>query len=130
MSFRQVFVNHWIAGDFGIETAFENAPYTPTNGVPYAELRLLENDITGLDLSQHNITDGLFRIILRYPVGEGTGAADAMVQEIFDHFRIGLRISFGGRSATIENQQTQPGVAEAGWYVLVVTLGYRAKLVR
>jgi hypothetical protein len=126
---RQAFIARWVEGNFGL-TAYENAPFNPVNGMAYAAVSMLENDISGLDLADRNVTDGVFQIILRYPVGTGDGAITSKVQDIFNHFRIGSRISFGGQSAVIERQRTQPGVAEAGWYVLVVTLEYRAKLVR
>ena len=126
----QAFVQHFLDGDFGLPIAHENIAYAPANGVPYAELRMLQNDITMLDLAHRNITDGVFRVVLRYPTGTGSIAAKAKADEIFTHFGLGSQVDYDGQAATIESHQRQPGVAEAGWYVLVLTLGYRAKLVR
>jgi hypothetical protein len=126
----QAFVQHFIDGDFGLPIAHENIAYQPVNGTAYAELRMLQNDITMLDLAHTNITDGVFRIVLRYPTGTSSIAAKTKADNIFAHFGLGSQVEFDGQAATIESHQRQPGVAESGWYVLVLTLGYRAKLQR
>lgn len=126
----QAFVSHFIAGNFGLPIAHENLDYTPTQNAAYAELRMLENDITMLTLADRNITDGVFQIVLRYPIGASSIPAKTKADEIFAHFELGSRVEFDGQAATVESHQRQPGIAEAGWYVLVLTLGYRAKLMR
>ena len=67
----QAFVSSFIAGGFGLEIAHENLAYEPTTGTEYAELRTLNNDVTAYDLATLDITDGVFRVILRYPANSG-----------------------------------------------------------
>ncbi len=126
----QAFVSSFIAGDFGLEVAHENQPFSPTTGTEYAELRTLANDVTAYDLSTRDITDGVFRVILRYPANSGAIAAKTKADEIFSAYPIGSLVTYEGQAATIISQQRQPGVSEDGWYSLVLTLGYRAKLQR
>lgn len=127
---HQAFVKKFIDSNFGLPIAFENIDYTPSPGTAYAEIKTIENDITMLSLSDINITDGVFQVVLRYPVGQSSIAAQTKADEIFAVFDLGSLVTFGGQSATITRHRKQPGVAESGWFVLVLTLDYRAKLVR
>lgn len=113
-----------------LAVAYENQPYTPTVGRPYAELRILPNDITPVSLAHSDETDGVFRVILRYPVEKGDFPAKTMADRIFAAFPIGARLAYSGQTVTITSQQRQPGVAEEGWYVLVLTMAYKAFLTR
>lgn len=126
----QAFVSSFIAGGFGLEIAHENLPYEPSTGTPYAELLTLQNDITGYDLNSRDLTDGVFRVIVRYPAGTGAIVPKQKADEILTAYPIGSLVSYQSQAATILSQQRQPGVAEAGWYSIVITLGYRAKLLR
>jgi len=126
----QAFVQAFIDGGFGLPIAHENIAYTPTTGTAFVELSTLANDVTGYDLSSRDITDGIFQAILRYPVGTGAIAAKTKAEEIFRAFPIGSLVEYDGQAATIASQQRQPGAATDGWYSVVITLGYRAKLAR
>lgn len=126
----QAFVSSFIANGFGLEIAHENLPYEPSTGTPYAELLTLQNDITGYDLNSRDLTDGVFRVIVRYPAGTGAIVPKQKADEILTAYPIGSLVSYQSQAATILSQQRQPGVAEAGWYSIVITLGYRAKLSR
>ena len=141
----QAFISAYITANLGLPLAHENLPFTPVIGTPYAELNMLQNDITPWGLSQTNQSDGLFRIILRYPANSGAIAAKQMADRIFNAFPMGSRVAFNhdsvgwdeyfftddyAVSATITSLARQPGYAESGWYKLVVSLGYRAFLTR
>ena len=126
----QAFVSSFIAGGFGLEIAHENLAYEPTTGTPYAQITTLQNDVTGYDLSSRDLTDGVFRVILNHPAGSGAIVPKQKADEILNAYPIGSLVSYEGQAATIQSQQRQPGVAEAGWYSIVITLGYRAKLLR
>lgn len=126
----QALVSHWVSEAFGIDTAHENLPYTPVNGTEYAELRVLPNDTTPYSLADSDETDGVFRVVLRYPVDAGAVPAKTMADMIFSAYPIGKRLAYSGQVVTITSQQRQPGVAEEGWYVVVLTMAYRAFTVR
>jgi len=127
---EQAFLTHFVAGGFQLQIAYENLPFTPTPGTAYAELRMLDNDITGLGLRDTNETDGIFRIILRYPVNTSSVAAKKKADDIFAHYQIGSLVEYQGQAAVIRSHQRQPGLAVEGWYTLVLSITYRAYLER
>ena len=126
----QAFIQSFIDGAYGLETAYQNQPYTPTAGTPYAELLNIPNDITALDLKDTNETDGLFRIILRYPVDSGAFAAKNQAETIMADYSIGSSVSYSGQSARITAVNRQQGVVEESWYVTLITISYRAFIPR
>lgn len=127
---EQAFLAHFAAGGFGLSIAYENLPFTPVPGTAYAELRMLDNDITPLGLRDTNQTDGVFRIILRYPVNTASIAAKQKADDIFAHYQIGSLVEYQGQAAVIRSHQRQPGLAVDGWYTLVLSITYRAFLER
>lgn len=126
----QAFIQSFIDGAYGLETAYQNQPYTPTAGTPYAQLLNIPNDITALDLTDTNETDGLFRIILRYPVDSGAFAAKNQAETIMADYSIGSSVSYSGQSARITAVNRQQGVVEESWYVTLITISYRAFIPR
>lgn len=126
----QAFIQSFIDGAYGLETAYQNQPYTPTAGTPYAQLLNIPNDITALDLKSTNETDGLFRIILRYPVDSGAFAAKNQAETIMADYSIGSSVSYSGQSARITAVNRQQGVVEESWYVTLITISYRAFIPR
>ena len=126
----QAFLTAFIDADLGLPIAHENLPFTPVLGVAYAELLTIQNDITALSLADSNQTDGLFRVILRYPVNKGAIPAKLKADEIKAVFTIGARICFDGVCATVTRQDRRGGVAEDGWYKLLVTFRYKSLIQR
>jgi hypothetical protein len=126
----QALVNTFINGGFSIATAHENLPYQPTAQTPYAELIVLQNDVTPATLNDSNDTDGVFRVLLRYPLNTGAIAAKQKAAQIFTVFAIGARLSYNGVTLTIMRNNRQPGLAEDGWYKLVLDMPYRANFAR
>jgi hypothetical protein len=126
----QALILHFVGGDFGIDAAYENQPYTPRQGVPYAEVSVLQNDITPVDLHYNNETDGTFRVVLRYPINTGAVAAKEMADQIFAHFAIGEQLSFDGQDLLITSHHRMSGASEQGLYKIVLTIGYQAYILR
>jgi hypothetical protein len=126
----QALISAFIDGNFGLSVAHENLPYNATDGAAYAELLVLQNDVTPLNLNDSNETDGVFRVILRYPANSGAIAVKQKADEIFGVFKVGARLRFDGVTVTITNNKRQPGIAEDGWYKIVLTMAYKAILNR
>lgn len=124
----QAFTSAFIAGDFGLPIAHENMPFTPTGA--YAELVAAVNDITPYSLKTSNETDGVFKVILRYPVETGAITPKQKADQIMAAMKIGQKLTYSGQSLTITSHNRQPGAAEEGWYKIVLTLGFRAFLTR
>lgn len=129
---EKAFLNRFYDGGFrhDLDIAFDNLPYTPIIGTPYAEVFVIHNDITPYSLKHTNETDGIFRVILRYPVNESTKAIKEKAQEIFDWFKIGSRYTFNGQKVTVTRHMMDRGIQEAGWYKMVLTMYWKAFLSR
>lgn len=132
----QALVSAFIAGGFGLAIAHENYPYNPVPQTPYAELLVMQNDMTPGTLDDSNDTDGIFRVILRYPPNTGAIAAKKKADDIFSVFKIGQKLSYEGITLWIMGNRRDvpvsvPGVdQDSSWYKLVLTMPYRATLAR
>ena len=126
----QAFLAAYIAGDFGLEVAHENLAFIPTAGISYAELINLPNDITAFSLNDSNETDGLFRIILYWPLGKGAIQAKLKADEILSAFSIGSKVCYESQCATVTKTYRAKGVAEDGWYKTIISIGYYANIKR
>lgn len=124
------FQNAFVAGDFGLPIAWENEQFTPTAQTAYAEIRILQNDVTPATLADSNDTDGVFRVTLRYPVDGGAYPIKQKVDQIFSVFAIGSRLVYNGVTVVVLRNSRQPGLAEDGWYKLVLDMPYRANFAR
>lgn len=126
----QALVKTFIDNITGLEIAHENDDFTPTAGTAYAELRVLQNDTTPLNLKDTNETDGVFRVLLNYPSNGGAIAAKSKADTIFSTFKIGASLTYSGVTLTIVSNQRQPGLVEEGWYRIILTMNYRAFIAR
>lgn len=126
----QAFIDSFIDNDFGLEIAHENLAYSPSPGTEYVELLNIPNDITPLSLTGSDETDGIFRIILRWPVDDGSINAKTKADEIMSAFKIGTQVCYNGQCSTVTRQARQKGFNESGWYKILITIGYHAILVR
>lgn len=121
----QAFVQTFVNAAFGLGIAHENKPYKPTHGTPYAELIVFDagSSAYAVDATTKR-SDGLYRVILRYPTEVGAIVAKQMADTIFAAFAIGSTIAYNGVGVQIVQHQIQPGSAENGWYKLVLTMRY------
>ena len=126
----QAFIQAFIDGAFGLPIAHENSDYSPAAQTAYAELLNLPNDITAFSLNDSNETDGLFRIILRWPENEGSINAKTQADTIMSAFGIGTDVCYSGQCATIVTQDRGNGFNEEGWYKILITIGYYANITR
>jgi hypothetical protein len=124
----QAFTFEFIAGAFGLPIAHENINYEPVQGTPYAEIKVMPNDTTKLTLSNSDVTDGIFRIYLRYPTGSGAVAAKTKAEQIIAYFAPGNRIGYSGQSVLIEKTARKEGIQNQNWYEIIITLSYWASV--
>lgn len=122
----QLFTKKFIDSNFGLPIAHENLDYIPTIGTAYAEIFVIQNDKTPFSVSSSDETDGIFRVILRYPVKSSSIAAKAMADTIFNVFKIGSRHDYTNTRVTISAVGRDQGVKETGWYKLVLSIRYKA----
>lgn len=122
----QAFINAFVNGSFGLSIAHENMYFNPTAGTEYAELINIPNNTTALSMVESDQTDGVFRIILRWPINEGSINVKLKADEILSAFSLGDRICYDGQCSTITSTARQKGVAQDGWYKVIITIGYYA----
>jgi hypothetical protein len=124
----QGLTNLFINSNFGIGIAHENAKYTPALGTPYAEIYTIPNDQAALSTDTDQ-TDGIFRIILRYPLQSGAITAKTMADTIFAVFKVGSYTYYPdttGQKIEITGLSRDTGYHEVGWYKLVLSIRYNA----
>lgn len=124
------FVTAFIDGAFGLPIAHENIDYNPSPGTAYAEIFVIPNPRTPLSLQDTDITTGLFRVVLRYPVGDGSITAKTKAEAIIAAFPINSTVTAGGQSARVTRVMRDRGFPEDGWYKTVVTIFYEAFIAR
>jgi len=126
----QAFINQFIEADFGLPIAHENAPYDPVPGTPYVELICINNDFTPYSLADSLETEGIFRAILRYPVGNYSIAAKQMADQILAIFPINSLVEYGTSKSKVIKQNRNTGAPEEGWYKIVVSITYKTFISR
>ena len=125
-----VFLQKFIDDAYGLPIAHENLNYSPVSGTAYAELHTLPNDITPLSLKHSDETDGVFRVILRYPVNTGAINIKTMADNILSGFKIGTVVTYDGQKATVIRTGRQQGINENQWHIMIVDIFYRAFITR
>lgn len=126
----QAFTNTFINSDFNLPIAFENLDFEPDFKKAYAEIKVLQNDKTGYDTDSTDETDGVFRIVLRYPINKSSIPAKKKADQILNFYKIGSKINYDGVDVIITSSSRSEGVPETGWYKLVLTIGYKSFLRR
>jgi len=132
LKIKQAFTQSFIdQGFFHLDQiAHENISFTPENGTPYAEISVITNDKTPFTVDDADETDGIFRVILRYPENTGSIQAGQKADKILNFYKIGSRIHYENVNVIMTRQSLAAGVSEAGWHKLVLTINYRTFLRR
>ena len=96
-----------------LSTAFENAPFSPVNNVPYQELFLIPamNDD---EFRDGYLAKGIFQINLKYPVGKGTKDILDRVKLYLDNFKIGTTLTKDGIVTNIDRTPTAKSLGVIG----------------
>jgi len=111
-----------------LATAFENVPFTPTNGTPYQRVNLLratpENPSIGAGMHRDI---GVMQVTLCYPIGPGPQAAEARAEAIRAAFIRGASFTSGAATVHITTTPTiGPAYVEADRYCLPVSIRYHS----
>lgn len=122
----QGLIDMFVDSAFGLPVAHENVAYTPTSGTAYAELIVMPNDQTAFSVSDTDRTDGIFRVILRYPVNGGAVTAKTMADTVFAVFKVGSFFYYDDQKIEITGFTRDTGYHESGWYKLVLSIRYNA----
>ena len=124
-SVDQALSDSFIYGDFGLPIAHENRDYKPVSKTAYAEILVLQNDKTAWTIEDVDQSDGVFRVILRYPSGQGVGGIKNKADEIIDTYKIGSRIIYNDQEIEVTAVSRDVGVQETGWYKMIIDVRYK-----
>ena len=111
-----------------ILTAFENAPFTPVNGVAWQKCDMLpaktQNPTMGDDFKRDA---GIFQVTLAYPLNVGAGAAIVRAKVIAEGFKRGYTMNDGTLRVLIdESPSIAQGIPDGAWYKLPISIPYVA----
>lgn len=75
---------------------YEGNEFSPTYGVPWARMTLMNNSRLPFSVSgQSKITGGLFQVDLFYPVNKGTADIDVAADAVVDVFPLNMNLIRG-----------------------------------
>ena len=93
-------------GAFGLPVIYDNEDASdsaqPEPGVEHFELTTFSNSVEPLTLAHSGDTTGVLQFTLAWPSGGGAMPAKLKVQEVFDAFPAGRRVSHGGQTLVIQ----------------------------
>jgi len=124
---ENILINSFDNADFGLPVKTENEIYDPVIGTAYAELIVLPNEKTAYSVKHTDQSNGVFRIILRYPIGESKDTIKAKADEIFNVYKLHSIVTDTENNNYVEiiKQNCQEGVRETAWHKLVLDLYYQ-----
>jgi hypothetical protein len=124
---EDLLINSFDNAEFDLPTKTENEIYDPVIGTAYAELIVLPNEKTAYSVKDTDQSNGIFRIILRYPIGESKDTIKAKADEIFNVYKLHSIVTDTENNNYVEiiKQNCQEGVRETAWHKLVLDLYYQ-----
>jgi hypothetical protein len=111
-----------------IATQWQNMQYDPVEGTPWqrATVRSNPNHPLGITEGSGRRWTGEFYIVLFYPRGKGSGAADARAQALMNHFTRGLNLVTTTMTVVILEPFVMTAVDEPNWFRLPVQIPFFA----
>jgi len=110
-----------------IALAWENTPFVPVNGEPYARVYLLAAEPDNPEMGRHVIERGFLQISLAYPLDDGPSAAMTRAELIRSTFYRGAAFTASGITTQIERTpEIAPAQIEDDRYVIPVRVRFFA----
>lgn len=110
-----------------ITYAWENHPFKPVAGTPYARVYLMSAEPANVEIGRHTTDRGFLQVSLAYPLNTGPAAATARAELIRDTFYRGRSFVSGGVTTIIEKTpEIAPAMIEADRYVIPVRIRFFA----
>lgn len=115
-----------------IALAWENVPYTPVPGTPFARVYLLTAPPAMLEMSQRiHREQGFLQVSLMYPLDAGPSAAATRAELIRATFLAGSTLTASGVTVTIDaTPEIGPALIEEDRYSLPVRIRFYAHVRR
>lgn len=128
---RAALTQAWKDGGFGLETAYENAKFTPGSAA-WAEFWVVFDSTVSATLGTHgeNETTGFVQVDLYYPLDKGSGDITTKADAICDYFQLGRSFSYDGQYVTIQKIDYSPARPDGGRHRLTLTIHFYARHLR
>lgn len=112
-----------------LDTAYENAAYTPTPGTPYQAVSLLLAQPIDNEVGRPHVEHGFLQVTLRYPLNAGPADAAARANLIRSTFYRGASFTSGGVTVTVNlTPEILPANTESDRYVVPVRIPFQAPI--
>jgi hypothetical protein len=105
---------------------YEGKAFSPTLGVPWARMTLMNNSRLPFSVSgQSKITGGLFQVDLFYPIGAGTAAIDVVADAVVDVFPLNSNLIRVSTRLWINYAQRNPLLQQPDAIHAPITVSWR-----
>jgi plasmid stabilization system protein ParE len=109
--------------------AWENTPYSPVVGSPYARVNLLLAEPANPVIGTLYTEQGFLQVSLAYPLDDGPAAAAARADLIRTTFHRGASFTASGVTVNIERTpEISPAQIEPDRYILTVKIRFYAHI--
>jgi hypothetical protein len=122
----------YVAGSFGLSTAYDNVDFTPTVGTAWARVTTLpvQPAPSSIGTNGEDAHAGVFQITLNYPPNTGRADILAKADAIAAVFYPGASFTYSGQSVTVSSCGiTQARIIE-NWCVVYVSVNWFARVPR
>ena len=108
--------------------AFENAKYTPVEGVTWLRESYLPANSATVGLEPGGSTDfiGVYQVSIYAPLDDYKFESHQLIDSITAHFTRGTMLVFEGQSVVVEQVNVAQGLASGGWWLMPVSVNWRA----
>lgn len=111
-----------------IDIAFENAPYTPKAGVPYAAAYVMLAQPDNAEIGPAFTDYGIFQVSLFYPQNSGPAAALAAAELVRSAFPFRSTLVSGGFAVNIiATPEVAPARADGDRFLVPVKVRFQAR---
>lgn len=112
----------------GTPVAWENADYTPTDGVMFLRETLLSGDTNQTSLGNDGYDEhlGVYQIDVFAPKGGGKGEAITKADAIADHFKRGTTLTYNSADVRIRTVSRAGFGYDENWIILSINVEYFA----
>lgn len=130
LKIRQALEKHLATLAPSISTAYENADFTPVNGVAYQRANLLPAAPDNSSMGDKYYRElGVFQVTLYYPVSTGPKDAYTRAESVKTLFKRGTTLTQGGVDVTIIFTPTiNPAFYSDDRYCLPISIYYQADI--
>lgn len=104
--------------------AYENQPYEPVVGSMWLRESFLPAETAPLTVADGGSMDfsGIYQVSVFAPAGSGAAAGQAVAEDVAEHFARGTAVGQG----RVQSVSIDPPVTEGGWWMIPVSIRYRA----